>query len=58
MLSRAHSTAAERDVPGPMTEAVRAGGPAAVVEPRSSSGLSESTLMHAVFVKGNNNGNV
>lgn len=26
-------------------------GPAAVVEPRSSSGLSESTLMHAVFVK-------
>lgn len=26
-------------------------GPAAVVEPRSSSGLSESTLMHAVFVE-------
>lgn len=26
-------------------------GPAAEVEPRSSSGLSESTLMHAVFVK-------
>lgn len=26
-------------------------GPAALVEPRSSFGLSESTLMHAVFVE-------